>query len=125
MSGASEVFDLAADFDRAASKVASALYDVYAQEGDTFAEEWANNARATSGEHGVHYPDAITSETRLALGIHVETGPEAGRPQGSMGRGFELGSVNQPAHLDGLRALPTAAERLAKAADSTIGFLLP
>jgi hypothetical protein len=42
-----------------------------------------------------------------------------------MGRGFEFGSQNQPPHLDGLRALPLAERRLERAADSTIGFLLP
>ena len=125
MAGADEFFDLAADFGRAAGKVAGALFTVYQEEGETFAQDWADNARETAGEHGKHYPDAITSETRIALGIHVETGPESGRKQGRMGRGFEFGSQNQPPHLDGLRALPLAERRLERAADSTIGFLLP
>lgn len=125
MSGAAEVFALADDFGKTAGEVASALYDTFAEEGDAFAEDWAENARATSGEHGKHYPGTITSETRLSLGIHVETGPESGRKQGGMGPGFEFGSRNQPPHLDGLRAMGPAEARLERAADATIGFLLP
>ena len=125
MTGASEVFGLAADLGKASGRVAKALFDVYDQEGETFAKDWADNARETSGEHGKHYPNSITSETRVAFGIEVETGPDSSMKQGGMGRGFELGSRNQPPHLDGLRALPIAEVRLARAADATIGFLLP
>lgn len=125
MTGASEVFDLARDFGKASGEVARALYTVFEQEGETFAEDWADNARETSGEHGKHYPNSITSETKVAFGIHVETGPDSSMPQGGMGRGFELGSRNQPPHLDGLRALPIAEARLERAADTTIAFLLP
>jgi hypothetical protein len=125
MTGADEVFALARDFQDASAKLAFALYDTYKQEGETFAEDWANNARATSGEHGKHYPDTITSETRLSLGILVETGPESGRPQGGMGPGFEFGSVNQPPHFDGLQAMGPAEARLERSADATIAFLIP
>lgn len=125
MSGADEIFELAKDFGAAPAKVTSALYDVYKDSGDAFAEDWADNARETAGEHGKHYPASITSETKVSLGIHVETGPESGMPQGSMGRGFEFGSQNQPPHLDGLRALPIAERRLERAADVAIGFVLP
>lgn len=126
MSGASEIFDLAGDFGRAAGQIGSALYDTFASEGEAFANDWKANASATAGEHGVHYPSAITSEVRGGLsGVTVEAGPESGPPQGGMGRGFEFGSRNQPPHLDGLRAMPAAEARIEKAADSTIGYLLP
>lgn len=122
---ADEVFDLADDFGSAAAEIGGALYDTFKQGGEAFAEDWRHNAERTSGQHGRHYPKAITSETKIALGILVETGPETGRRQGGMGRGFELGSRNQPPHLDGLGALGPAAERLEKTADATIGYLLP
>jgi hypothetical protein len=125
MSGADEFFDLAADFGKASGKVASALYTVYKESGDAFADDWRGNAVETSGEHGKHYPASITSETRVALGIHVETGPDSSMKQGSMGRGFEFGSRNQPPHLDGARALPIAEVRLLRGADAAIGYLLP
>ena len=53
------------------------------------------------------------------------TGPDSGMKQGRMGRGFEFGSVNQPPHLDGLRAMPLAAARLDRLADAAIGLALP
>lgn len=125
MTGASEVFELAADLGKASRAVASGLYTVYKESGEAFAKDWADNARETSGEHGKWYPDSITSETRVSMDIHVETGPDSGRKQGRMGRGFEFGSQNQPAHLDGARALPIAERRLLRAADTAIGHLLP
>ena len=125
MGGADEVFALSHDFADASREVARALYDTFKEEGEAFAEDWADNARETSGEHGKHYPDSITSESRVALGILVETGPESSRKQGGMGPGFELGSINQPPHFDGLRAMGPAEIRLARAADATIAFLLP
>lgn len=126
MSGADEFFDLAADFGKASRKVASALYTVYKESGDAFAEDWRDNARETSGTHGKKYPPTIDSETRVGVGIHVETGPNANLgPSARAGRGYEFGSENQPAHLDGARALPIAERRLARGADAAIGYLLP
>jgi hypothetical protein len=123
--GASEIFGLAKDLGNASGKVACALYEVYAQEGEEFAKDWADNARETSGVHGKHYPNSIDSETRVTLGIEVEIGPNSAMKQGRMGRGFEFGSVNQPPHLDGIRAMPIAEGRLERKADAAIGFLLP
>lgn len=125
MSGAGEFMDLAMDLGKASSKVAVTLYAAFKAEGDAFAEDWRANAVATSGEHGKHYPNSITSETRVALGIHVETGPDSSMPQGGMGRGFEFGSRNQPPHLDGARALPAAEARLQKTTETAIGAILP
>lgn len=123
--GADEIFQFADDFGKAASEICEAMFDTFKQEGEEFAKDWRRNAEQTSGKHGRHYPKAITSEAKVAWGIHIETGPESARKQGGMGPGFEFGSENQPPHLDGLRALDPAAKRLEKAADATIGFLLP
>lgn len=125
MSGADEIYALAADFGKASAKVASTLFDVYDQSGEAFADDWRSNAAATSGAHGVHYPGSIDHEMKLSFGISVEIGPNSAKKQGRMGRGFELGSRNQPAHLDGTRALGAAEARLARAADVAIGFLAP
>lgn len=125
MTGASEFLALARDFQKASIGAAKALFDAFDEGGQAFAKDWQSNARATSGEHGKHYPDSITSETRLALGIEIETGPETGRKQGRMGRGFEFGSVNQPPHLDGQLAMPLAEQRIDRLSDAAIGFLIP
>ena len=126
MSGADEIFDLARDFGKAPAAVAKGLFDAYRGAGEGFRDDWQHNARATSGEHGKHYPDSISTEMKFAgFSIEVETGPETGRKQGSMGRGFEFGSRNQPPHLDGVRAMPLAEARLTKLADAAVGFALP
>lgn len=126
MSGADEIMALAADFGKASFAVGKAMHEVYKTSADDFADDWSDNARATSGAHGVHYPDSITAEMKMALGgVAAEIGPETGRKQGSMGRGFEYGSRNQPPHLDGARALPAAEARLARGADTAIGHLIP
>jgi hypothetical protein len=125
VSGADEIFTLAKELGRAPAKLAAALYDAYKAEGEQFAKEWAANARETSGTHGKYYPDSIDSETKLALGIEVETGPNSSKKQGGMGRGFEFGGQNQPPHLDGARALPAAEQRLERAADLAVVYVIP
>lgn len=124
---ADEIFELANDFEKAPAKVVGALFDTFKSAGERFRDDWQANARATSGAHGKHYPNAITTELRpFALtSIVVETGPESGRRQGGMGRGFEFGSRNQPPHLDGLRALGPADARLMREADDAIRGELP
>lgn len=66
---------------------------------------WREGAKESAGSHGKHYHRAITAEQIPASGeVLWHVGPESHRPQGSMGRGFEFGSVNQPPHLDGDQA---------------------
>lgn len=126
MSGADEVYDLARDFTEASSAVASALYDAFKDGGEGFRDDWRHNVQASSPQgHLKHLPDAITTETRLAFGIEVVTGPERGRRQGALGRGDEFGSKNQPAHLNGLRAMPLAERRIDRLSDAAIGLVLP
>lgn len=82
---------------------------------------WADNARQTSGEHGKHYPASIDSELVFDLGgVSVDVGPNASKKQGTMGRGFEFGSQNQPPHLDGLRAMPDAEANAEALVDQVI-----
>lgn len=120
-----EYIELAMDFEKSSAATASAIFDAFKSVGEDFAEEWRANARETSGAHGKHYPNSITSETRVGMHVEVLVGPESNRPQGRMGMGFEYGSMNQPPHLDGLRASVTAQELLRRRVDSAIGLALP
>lgn len=124
MSGAGEFFDLARDLQAASPKVARVLYDVFKESGEAFAEDWRSNAVQTAGAHAAQYPGFIDSETRVALGVHVETGPRE-EGQGLLGRVLEFGSATSPAHLDGQRALPAGLARLDRAADVAVAFTLP
>lgn len=123
---ASEIYKLGADLSRVGFKTVPAVRGVMSDAGDAFAREWRSNAAETSGEHGKHYPSSITAELAFSVSsISVDVGPESSRPQGGMGRGFEFGSVNQPPHLDGLRALDGMQGRLDRMLDSAIGHLFP
>lgn len=75
------------------------------------------NARRTAGEHGKHYPKAITSEMGAGLGLFGNTisgeyGPDASRPQGGMS--FEFGSRNQRPHLDLARSADVVGPSFAR-----------
>ena len=123
---ASEVYRLGAELSQVGFKAVPAARGVMSDAGDALAREWRSNATETSGKHGVHYPASITSELAFSVtGISVDVGPDSGKKQGGMGRGFEFGSVNQPAHLDGLRALDGMQARLDRMLDSAIGHLFP
>ena len=120
---ASEVYKLAGDLSMVGAKSVPVLREVMAASGEAFAREWAANARETSGEHGKWYPDSIDSEMRPGLHIEVEVGPNAAKPQGRMGPGFEYGSVNQPPHLDGQRATDVVEKSHLKRIDNALGDL--
>jgi hypothetical protein len=122
---ASEVYKLAADLSKVGAKATLALRPVMAQAGEAFAKEWQANATATSGEHGKFYPASISSELIFdAGGISVDTGPDSSMKQGGMGKGFEFGSVNQPPHLDGTRAMTAMEPRVESIIGAALGHLL-
>lgn len=123
---AAEVYALAADLAQVGPRTVPAMRGVMQEAGDAFAKEWQANARETSGAHGVHYPNSISAELAFTVtSIAVDVGPESGKLQGSMGRGFEYGSRNQPPHLDGLRALDGMQQRVERMVDSAMGHLFP
>lgn len=106
-------FELAADMGAAAKEAAVAVAHVTIAVGAELREEWRANARKTSGKHGKWYPSSITSSgvsgggpaEITPAGISVDIGPDKARKQGAMGPGFEYGSVHQPPHLDGTKAV--------------------
>lgn len=123
---ASEVYKLAGDLSAVGAKAVPAMRGVMDESGQILAEQWRSNAEATSGEHGVHYPKAITAE--LAFGVSniaVDVGPDSSMPQGGMGKGFEYGSRNQPPHMDGLRAMTWVEPQVVRMTDAAIVYLFP
>lgn len=126
MSGADEIYALGRDFGQASMKVAAALFDVYNEQGEEFANDWRANAEESSGNHGRLYPPTIDHEMRIGREIAVEVGPNPARGRAALAaRGYELGSENQPAHLDGTRELGDVERRLERAADTTLTYLIP
>lgn len=122
---APEVFKLAADLSKASASSVAPLRKVWAEIGEETARRWADNARATSGVHGKHYPDSIDSELKFSANLSVEVGPNSAKKQGVMGRGFEFGSVNQPPHLDGVKAVDTMIPVAEVAAQTAVSRVIP
>lgn len=123
MSGASEIRQLAADLSQVGARSVPAMRKVFSEAGDFVAKEWRANAEATSGEHGIHYPKSIEAELRFSLNIEVEIGPNPAKRQGGMS--FEYGSVNQPPHLDGLKAVDKVEPLVSRAIGLAVEDLLP
>jgi len=122
----SELRALAVDLGNVPASAVGAVRDVLRDGANELRDRWKANARATAGKHGRLYPNAITaSTTTRSGGVDAEIGPLSSRPQGGMGPGFEFGSVNQPAHLDGQRAadevIPRLERRLLLAAEDVFG----
>lgn len=117
----SELRALVEDLGKVPGATLPAVTEVVDAHGELLEQGWKANASATSGEHGKHYPKSIGREGKPGIGkIGVEVGPETGKPQGGMGKGFEYGSRNQSPHMDGNRAAdarePLFQAALAKAA---------
>lgn len=121
---ASDLNALSRDLGELGARTTAAMFDVYREAGDDLRKTWQANARETSGTHGRHYPDSITADMLVGRQIGVEVGPDSRLPQGSMGPGFEFGSVNQPPHLDGQRAADTVGPLLERRVDTALTILL-
>ncbi|WP_416976717.1 hypothetical protein [Streptomyces sp. T028] len=71
---------------------------------------WRANATATAGQHARLYPSSISFDMRPhPRGASAEIGPDKGKPQGALGNLLEFGSVHNPPHMDGARALAAEA----------------
>lgn len=121
----SELLALSEYLDVAPKEVARRTYPVVERHAKGLQDGWQENARETAGRHGKHYPKSITAEqVPVADEIAWEVGPEIGRKQGGMGRGFEFGSRNQPPHWDGTRAAIEQEPKFFKDLDEIIRDLL-
>ena len=116
-----ELSALARDLGRMSARTTGSMIGVFREGADDLVKEWAANARATSGEHGKHYPNSIDSEMQIGTDIAFEVGPNPAKPQGGMA--FETGSVNQPPHPDGQRAADTIIPSIDRRIDAALGHL--
>ena len=75
--------------------------------------DWRNNARQTAGRHGRLYPNSVGFDF-AAYGpdlFAATIGPDKAVPQGALGNLLEYGSVHNPPHNDGGRALDAELPR--------------
>ncbi|MGW7359469.1 hypothetical protein ACWGI0_23255 [Streptomyces sp. NPDC054802] len=71
---------------------------------------WKANAVVTARQHARLYPNSISYDMRpYPTGAQAEIGPDKTRPQGALGNLLEFGSVKNPPHNDGGRALEAEA----------------
>jgi len=75
--------------------------------------DWRNNARQSSGRHAPLYPNSVGFDiANYGPDIVMATiGPDKGAAQGALGNLLEYGSVKNPPHNDGGRALATELPR--------------
>ncbi|MER6942493.1 hypothetical protein ABT294_00595 [Nonomuraea sp. NPDC000554] len=112
-------------FDGAEQEAARRAYPVVKEHAEALRDQWRDNAKQSAGRHGKHYPKSITAEqVPAADAAEWEVGPETRLPQGSMGRGFEYGSRNQPPHLDGWQAVIGQEPKFLKSLDEIAKGLL-
>ncbi|MEV4020170.1 hypothetical protein AB0J35_57810 [Nonomuraea angiospora] len=110
---ASELLAISEWVEDGAHRAAEGAYPLVKKHALALRDRWRDNAKATAGRHGKHYPRSITADQ-----VHDEpdaavweVGPDRKYKQGSMGAGFEYGGPHQPPHLDGARAtVATEAE---------------
>ncbi len=113
------------DLEQAAVEALPVVKAITEANGKVLEEMWRANARLTAGKHGKYYPSSITSESVLQFGAAaVEVGPDKSRKQGGMGRGFEYGSVHQPPHLDGTKAVEVIEPKFVSEVELGIAGLL-
>lgn len=75
--------------------------------------EWRANARASAPKHAPAYPSSISFDAaNYGPDIYMAIiGPDKGGPQGALGNLLEYGSVKNPPHRDGGRALDSEQPR--------------
>lgn len=76
-------------------------------------QDWRKNARQSSGRHAPYYPNSVGFDIAnygpdIVMAI---IGPDKGAPQGALGNLLEYGSVKNPPHNDGGRALDAETPR--------------
>lgn len=79
-------------------------------------------ASASGLKHAPAYPASITFDVvSTATLISAEVGPDKSKKQGPLGNLIEYGSVHNPPHLDGARALAAEEPRFYAAAADAAG----
>jgi hypothetical protein len=123
MSGGADVsglLSLAVDLAGASAAVQREAPAVVAKGALNIKNDWRANAIATAGRHARIYPYSIGYDPVVAAAGFVEAiiGPDKEKPQGALGNLLEYGSVNNPPHNDGGRALIAEEPRFIAAVEA-------
>ena len=108
---------IGADLGKQSAAITRRMIPVLREAGDDLADEWRANARESSGNYSKHYQRAIQSKVTGPLEVTVA--PWSGK-QSDMS--FEFGSINQPPHLDGQRAMDSLHKLIERRIAATLVF---
>jgi hypothetical protein len=112
-----ELEALAADIARTEAAVAAEGAAIVKRGAQNIKTGWAANARASAPAHAPAYPASVSYDVTEAPGvIEAEIGPDKERRQGALGNLLEFGSVHNPPHNDGGRALDDEEPRFVEQA---------
>jgi len=120
-SDAREVAALAADLPSLPPRMVKPIDGVFKSGAEAIEKTWRENAEETAGAHGKHYPKSIDHERLLGTSLAFEIGPNPAKKQGRMS--FEMGSRNQPPHLDGQKAADVEVPRVERNIQTALTFL--
>ncbi|MCG6499461.1 hypothetical protein [Kitasatospora sp. A2-31] len=110
---------LVADLARAGADLDRRARQVVSRGALNIKRGWAENARASSGRYAPHYPATIGYDLlSTPAGITAVIGPDKGGTQGPFGAILEYGSVHNPPHNDGGRALTAEEPRFIAAVEA-------
>lgn len=114
---ADELYRLERDLRDASDEVKDGAHGVVKKGALNVKNDWRKNARQTAPPHARHYPRSISFDISKP-GLDVVTaviGPDKDKTQGALGNLLEFGSVNNPPHNDGGRALRDEEPRFHRA----------
>lgn len=101
-----EVEELAQDLMAAVVKVQTKAMGIVRKGAVNIKKDWRQNATVSAGRHAPRYPFSIDFDMAPSVGaIIAEIGPDKDKTQGALGNLIEFGSVHNPPHNDGGRAL--------------------
>lgn len=107
---------LAAQLRTAQAQVLRAVQPVVSKGALNIKNEWRSNATQSAGAHARLYPASITYDLNPGSdSVEAVIGPDKGARQGALGNLLEFGSVNNPPHNDGGRALDAEDPRFVDA----------
>lgn len=107
--------EIVAELGRTSVRTTRRLNEAVREAGTDMRDEWRSNAEQTSGAHGRLYPPTIKANSGWLVSEIGSDSPAA--------VGYEFGSMNQPAHLDGQLALDSLAPRINRRFDIILSDL--
>lgn len=121
--GIKDLLDLAADLTDAGPVAMDKAHRVVQRGALNIKNDWRDGVSGLA--HARALPSAITYDSfRSRFTSEAEIGPDKDRPQGALGNLIEFGSVNNPPHGDGQRALDREEPRFIAALEQIVGDVL-